>query len=218
MNIANYKSLVFDCDGVLLDSNRIKTQAFYTAALPYGEKAAKALADYHLLHGGVSRYKKFQYFLDNILEKSKHDETELKQLLNCYAKEVWKGLLTCDSFERLDLLRKKFSKAKWVVVSGGDQDELRRFFALRHLSHFFDGGIFGSPDNKQYILQREIQNKNIQKPGIFFGDTIYDHQVAKRARLDFVFVAGWSELADWRDYCQKHSVLHVSSLAELQEL
>ncbi|NLC22432.1 MAG: HAD family hydrolase, partial [Halomonadaceae bacterium] len=30
-----YLTLVFDCDGVVLDSNRVKTEAFYQATLPY---------------------------------------------------------------------------------------------------------------------------------------------------------------------------------------
>ena len=35
-SISDYKALVFDCDGVVLDSNRIKTEAFRIAALPWG--------------------------------------------------------------------------------------------------------------------------------------------------------------------------------------
>ena len=31
-NFYKYKSLVFDCDGVLLDSNKIKSDAFYELA------------------------------------------------------------------------------------------------------------------------------------------------------------------------------------------
>jgi hypothetical protein len=41
-------TLVFDCDGVVLNSNRIKTEAFRLVAAPYGEAAAEALVQYHL--------------------------------------------------------------------------------------------------------------------------------------------------------------------------
>ncbi|MFH7588150.1 HAD family hydrolase, partial [Oceanimonas smirnovii] len=61
--VTDYVTLVFDCDGVVLNSNKVKTEAFYKAALPYGEAAAQAMVDYHVAHGGVSRYKKFAYFL-----------------------------------------------------------------------------------------------------------------------------------------------------------
>lgn len=36
------KCLVFDCDGVILDSVPVKTRAFARLAEPYGEEAATA--------------------------------------------------------------------------------------------------------------------------------------------------------------------------------
>ena len=59
----DYATLVFDCDGGVLDSNRIKTEAFRSAALPWGEAAAQALVDHHIGHGGVSRVAKFGHFM-----------------------------------------------------------------------------------------------------------------------------------------------------------
>lgn len=62
--LIEYKTLVFDCDRVILNSNKVKTEAFYQSALAYGEQAAQALVEYHIANGGISRYKKFAYFLD----------------------------------------------------------------------------------------------------------------------------------------------------------
>ncbi|MDX1757946.1 MAG: HAD family hydrolase, partial [Marinobacter sp.] len=67
MSLSRYASWVFDCDGVILNSNRVKTEAFYQAALPYGESAARALVEYHVNNGGISRYAKFERFLTTIL-------------------------------------------------------------------------------------------------------------------------------------------------------
>ena len=53
-DIREYLTLVFDCDGVLLDSNKVKTDAFYKSALPYGENAANELVSYHKENGGIS--------------------------------------------------------------------------------------------------------------------------------------------------------------------
>ena len=63
LDISRYKTLVFDCDGVVLNSNSVKTSAFYKAALAYGEVAATALVEYHVANGGVSRYKSSRIFL-----------------------------------------------------------------------------------------------------------------------------------------------------------
>ncbi|UQB43268.1 hypothetical protein JX580_05170 [Thiomicrospira microaerophila] len=39
-------------------------------------------------------------------------------------------------------------RANWLIVSGGDQQELRGVFAARDLAKYFEGGIFGSPETK----------------------------------------------------------------------
>lgn len=191
--IGNYKTLVFDCDGVILNSNLIKTQAFYKAALPYGESAAQSLVDYHVDKGGVSRYKKFEYFLRSVVGRSEVDEIELQKLLTSYTENVWQGLLSCDVAEDLHRLREASSNSRWLIVSGGDQEELRRIFVHRNLDQLFNGGIFGSPDSKEKILSRELECNNIIKPAVFFGDSQYDYESARKAGLDFVFVSGWSE-------------------------
>jgi len=59
--ITIYKTLVFDCDGVVLNSNKIKTQAFYEATKQFGHESAQALVDYHVANGGISRYAKFEW-------------------------------------------------------------------------------------------------------------------------------------------------------------
>ena len=67
-NIASYKTILFDCDGVILNSNKIKTRAFKLASIPFGKEASNTLEDYHLRHGGISRYEKFDYFLTSIVQ------------------------------------------------------------------------------------------------------------------------------------------------------
>lgn len=192
MTLDNYKTLVFDCDGVILNSNKVKTQAFYNAALPYGETAARALVEYHVANGGISRYKKFELFLSK-MSSDKIEGPGLDELLKCYASEVRSGLLNCDVAEGLSDLREQTKHTNWLIVSGGDQLELREIFFERGLYTYFDGGIFGSPDTKDQILQREITRGNIQKCALFFGDSKYDFEAAKRAQLDFIFVSEWSE-------------------------
>ena len=194
--LSKYKSIVFDCDGVVLDSNQVKTQAFYNAAQSFGNEAAQMLVEYHMKNGGISRYKKFNYFMSTIIGKGTDGDT-LEALLALFAKEVKKGLLHCKVASGLEILRKQTKQANWMIVSGGDQDELRDVFSERDLAKLFDGGIFGSPDNKHIILEREIRCENIQLPALFVGDSKYDYEAANRAGLDFVFLTELSEVKDW---------------------
>lgn len=215
--IEQYNTLVFDCDGVVLNSNRVKTEAFYLAALPYGKQAAKALVEYHTAHGGVSRYKKFTYFLESLVPTHAPYTTgpDLDQLLVTYANEVLQGLLTCEIAPELLQLREKTARSRWLIVSGGDQAELRHVFTQRGLAEYFDGGIFGSPDTKDEILEREINNGNIQQRALFLGDSKYDYQAASGAGLDFVFLTGWTEVKGWEEWRNQYCLVSVERIGKL---
>lgn len=211
MMLKKYKTLVFDCDGVVLNSNKVKTEAFYRAALPYGRAAAQALTDYHLARGGISRYKKFEWFLATVVPEM--DGPDYEALLQAYAAEVKMGLLSCEA-ANLAPLRDKTPDANWLIVSGGDQKELRQVFDERNLQSFFDGGIFGSPDNKHDILSREMAAGNIQLPALFLGDSKYDLEAAEREKLDFMFVSDWSEWSDAGNY-KKNFKYYTTSIESL---
>ncbi|WP_273521644.1 HAD family hydrolase [Rhodosalinus sediminis] len=219
--VAEYATLIFDCDGVVLDSNRVKTEAFRAAALPWGTNAAEALVAHHVANGGVSRYAKFAHFIEYILPEHAPDAVpgrdgpDLQALLTTYAEHVRAGLMTCAVAERLADLRAATPAARWMIVSGGDQDELREIFAARRLAHLFDGGIFGSPDTKDDILARELASGGIARPALFFGDSKLDHEAASRAAVAFIFASAWSEFSGWRDYTDRHGVTVIRNLSTL---
>ena len=217
MNLSDYKALVFDCDGVVLDSNRIKTDAFRLAAQPYGSAAAEALVAYHVANGGISRYAKFAYFLEELVPQHAPgiEGPGIDELLASFADCVRAGLETCQVAEELENLRATTENARWLIVSGGDQSELRSIFKTRGLAELFDGGIFGSPDTKQDILNREIDSGSIENPALFLGDSKLDHLAASACNLDFLFVSKWTEFSDWQTYCARH---HLSSISEIAQL
>jgi len=213
MDIENYQTLVFDCDGVVLNSNKVKTEAFYKTALPYGESSAQQLVDYHVANGGISRYKKFEWFLHEILQGI--NGPNLEQLLTNYAAEVRHGLLTCEIASGLFELRKKTTHAKWLIISGGDQKELREIFSVRKLDSLFDGGIFGSPDSKEIILAREISAKNILENALFIGDSKYDYESSTKFGLNFLFLKKWSEFKNYSDFFEKKCVLILDDICAM---
>lgn len=212
-HVSQYETLVFDCDGVVLDSNRVKTQAFYEAALPYGRDAAQRLVEYHVNHGGISRYKKFALFLEEMVDGRRGPAME--SLLDTYAMRVRDGLMSCEIAPGLDELRQSTRESRWLIVSGGDQTEIREVFAARGISEYFDGGIYGSPDTKDEILARELDRKNISDTALFLGDSTYDHRASSEAGLDFIFISGWSEVPDWSLWCAGNNIPHVEDLQEL---
>ena len=81
-----YHSLIFDCDGVILNSNQIKSDAFYNVAKQFGDIAAKKLLKFHLENGGISRYKKFEYLMSNLI---KNDESKKLLMIFVMNFQLW---------------------------------------------------------------------------------------------------------------------------------
>jgi len=216
IDLKKYKSIVFDCDGVVLDSNVVKTEAYFRTAKNLGatDAQAQALVEYHVKLGGISRYHKFEWYLHEVLNQPVTEQA-VQALLDEFARELEVGLMECAVAEGLEDLRSATPKANWMILSGGDQQEIRALFAKRDLAKYFDGGLFGSPDNKDTVLVREIASGNLQFPALFIGDSKYDFDAANRAGLDFVFLSDWTEVADWQTYCAENNIVVHNSIVQL---
>lgn len=209
-----YRTWVFDCDGVLLDSNQVKTEAFRLAVLDYGQDVAGQLVDYHVANGGISRFKKFDYFFENILARSVH-AGEMETVLARFSEATKQGLLTCDEAPGLRALLAAIPEDQpRIVVSGGAQDELREVFAKRGLAQYFTA-IFGSPDTKETIFSRELSCGTLIEPAVYIGDSLYDYRAAMACNLDFIFVTGWSEFAQWEEFFADKNVRIIDNVSAL---
>ena len=211
-----YKTLVFDCDGVVLNSNQLKIQAYYDVAIKFGanKSQAQALVDHHVKLGGISRYPKFEYFLREIMQQAVTEQA-MQDLLESFTVEVKRLLTDCEISPYLADVRNNNMYAKWMIISGSDQLELRDIFQQRGIDKLFGGGIFGSPDNKDAILARELEAGNIVQPALFIGDSRYDHQASTNAGLDFVFLSAWTDVECWQDYCATNQIKVFNHLGDL---
>ena len=73
------KFLIFDFDGVLVDSVAIKGDVFAEIYEPYGKKISDLVRNHHFSNGGMSRYEKFRYYHKNYLNLTL-SEAELNKL------------------------------------------------------------------------------------------------------------------------------------------
>jgi len=216
IDLTQYKTLVLDCDGVVLNSNKTKVNAYFEVAKRNGatDAQAQALVDHHVQKGSFPRNGKIEYYLREILKQEVTDEV-MQQYMHTFDEILDKTLMDCEVSPGLQALREASQHSQWMLLSGGDQRELRTIFARRNLAHLFDAGIFGGPDTKDLVLAREKANGNLQLPALFIGDSKYDFEAATRAGLDFVFLSDWTEVADWQDFCQANKITVVGSLQEL---
>lgn len=214
IDVKKYSTLIFDCDGVILNSNKIKTKGFHKVASQFGDEPANRLVQYHLRNGGISRYQKFNYLFSEILGLSPL-QTDIDRLAKEYGEYVFNSLLHCEVVSGLKELRDELVDSTWMIVSGGDQVELNKIFAKRGLATLFDGGIFGSPETKEEIIKRERARGNIRLPAIVLGDSRYDHIAAMSHNIDFAFVSGWTELEQWQEYCMAYKIVTVPDIKSL---
>jgi len=218
VNPSLFDLIIFDCDGVILNSNHVKTNAFSLVASQYGESIAAELTNYHKLNGGVSRYAKFDYLLTQLLPKYGVPPVHTRdELLEQFKSIVFSQLITCQISPHLSSLRHSTQKASWAVVSGGDQDELRAVLSERNVDYFFNAGIHGSPRTKYNIIESMSPTMPSPDKVLFIGDSILDYEVASHFGFSFAFLSAWSEVG----YSQllDHGIYNVyndlSSLVDL---
>ena len=103
------KTIIFDFDGVILDSLNAKTDAFYQMYVPFGIEIAERVKKYHLLNGGISRYEKFKFWHKNYLNKD-ISKNEVDNLSDEFSKLVVDKVIKSKQVKGSIEFIKKYSK------------------------------------------------------------------------------------------------------------
>ena len=69
MIVDKFDTIIFDFDGVIVDSKEIRIRGFKNIFDEFSESLVKSLIDYHNKNGGISRYEKIEWFYKNLLKK-----------------------------------------------------------------------------------------------------------------------------------------------------
>lgn len=206
-DLTPYKTIVLDCDGVVLNSNQTKVDAYYNTAKQMGgsDEQAQAFVDYHLQLGSIPRNDKIRYYITEIIKQPLTPEL-FQAFMDTFTVILDETLMQCEVAPALIDLKRETAQAKWMLMSGGDQAELRQILPRRGLENLFELGIYGGPTKKNAHLATMIADGTITFPALFIGDSRFDHQASTGAGLDFIFVADWTDMVDWKAYCKEHQV------------
>lgn len=213
-----YKSIVFDCDGVILDSNRIKTDAFRKALAEEPVELVDTFIQYHKENGGVSRYIKLQYYFNEIKKQEEYSQT-LDDALARFAAIVREELIKAPMIEGVEafLYLCQANKVPCFVNSGGDQEELREVFVERGIEHLFSM-ILGSPASKKENLAKLFAEDRLSTPILFYGDAYSDYLAAKAYEIDFIYVSGVSEWIEGSEFCSQNNISVIEDFKKLLRL
>lgn len=205
--------IILDCDGVLMDSNRVKEEAFVKITRSqFGKDAAEFMREFHRLNGGQSRRIKFQAVIDKFAPDQSH---LLEDLCQQFAQLSHDGILNCKLAKDCEkvLITLRSQKKRLMVLSGTPSETLEDVITQRKLYSNFER-LMGSPKSKiQHLI--DLHNDGVLKSGsdfVFIGDSLTDLDASKEFQNCHFF---WSEEFEAIDVQRKESIATVGRLAQL---
>jgi phosphoglycolate phosphatase-like HAD superfamily hydrolase len=181
------QNILWDFDGVILDSNTVKRAAFGRLLEQHEPAAVDALLRYHDANGGLSRYHKIRYFFTGILGRPIAD-SEVDRLAGRFS-DLVKDELRQPRYvitESVRFIRRHHRRYNFHVVSGADEAELQELCHAHHIAGCFRS-IHGSPtpkvDNVRVLLERRAYRP---VETILIGDSVNDLDAARENGVLFL--------------------------------
>ncbi|MFC1621040.1 HAD family hydrolase [Candidatus Omnitrophota bacterium] len=180
------KVIIFDFDGVIADSNNVKTQAFVELFKDHPRHITESVRKFHLENGGMSRFDKFRYIYKNFI-KEPLPEYRFKELCAGFNALVMDGVINAPIFDGvIEFLEKNKDNYLMHIVSGTPEQEIREIAKRRRLDKYFLN-IYGSPRSKKELIDRLVEDNNYNREEVvFLGDSINDYEGAMGAGVEFV--------------------------------
>jgi phosphoglycolate phosphatase-like HAD superfamily hydrolase len=190
-------AVIFDCDGVLLDSNTLKVALFreVVAAAGFAPADVARFSAFQAANFGMSRYRLFEALLgwEELVARPVVTQPEL---VAAYATLLRGRYVTCPATPAMREVVGGIA-AERFVVSGSDEAELREVLAERGDAALFRT-ILGSPVTKERNIALVLADLDTRHPGlprdqvVFVGDAEADWRGASAHGIRFVYMDGFS--------------------------
>jgi len=180
------KNILWDFDGVILDSMPVKEYGFREIFKEFDNNLVNKLLEYHNKNGGLSRYVKIRYFYEELLGQDIVDD-EVNKIANNFS-IIMKEELSNKKYlieETIEFIKDNYSKYNFHIVSGSDQTELRFLCKELDIEKYFIS-IYGSPIHKNDLVKNLLIKKDYkQNETILIGDSINDYEASRINNIDF---------------------------------
>lgn len=211
MNFKHVDYIVFDCDGVILQSNSIKSDAFRYALSGEPADLVDKLVEYHKAHGGVTRREKITYFYQRLKGSGTKEDVDIA--CERFGQYCQHNLATvpfiCGVREFIERLT-----VPVFVVTGGDQLEVRKLFEARNFAKHFQE-ILGGPASKRENMLSLQKAGCFEGRGLYFGDSLLDFELAEEFEQAFCFVSTDSEWVHGIKYCSRVGAETIKDFSDL---
>jgi phosphoglycolate phosphatase-like HAD superfamily hydrolase len=185
--LTGYKVILWDFDGVLIDSNQIREAGFTKVLSNYPDSQVAELITFHRKNGGLSRYVKFRYFFEQIRNETVNDD-EIINLSDRFSL-IMRDLLLDSTLlieDSISFLRNNVNFFDMHIVSGSDQNELRDICMGHGIDKYFIT-INGSPKSKPQLIREIFERYGYSVTDVvLIGDSINDYEAAEGYGIDFI--------------------------------
>jgi phosphoglycolate phosphatase-like HAD superfamily hydrolase len=180
------RTIIFDFDGVIVDSVDIKAQAFCHLFRDQPEAIRKRIVDLHVNHSGMSRYEKFRIiyheFLNRVISDAELERLGAEFSHFCVDKVVNVAYVA----GALEFISNHYNEYDLFVASSTPETELRDIVNRRGIGEFFKG-VYGTPRTKVDICRMILQQNQLSpQDAVFIGDSLSDYQVARQCGTHFI--------------------------------
>lgn len=179
------KNIFFDFDGVIAESVNAKTEAFRKLYEPYGEEIAQKVVQYHIAHGGISRFEKFKYWEKIFFDKDL-SEQQLAELANKFSLLVLDEVIASEEVKGVrSFLENYHNRLNFWVITGTPTTEIEIIAKQKNLSKYFRG-LHGSPEKKEHWTEFLIDKFQLKREEtLFLGDATTDMKAAEHSEIIF---------------------------------
>lgn len=182
-----WSALFFDFDGVILDTTKMKAEAFASMYARHGKELLKKALAYHREHGGISRVIKLKYIEEKLLGRSISQE-KLNQLAKEYSARTIEKVKHSNFIPGAKDVIESLNGKLAFVISGTPQTDLDEIVDDMDLRRYFKE-VHGSPRLKPDIARDIIKRYDLDpKECLFFGDAPTDLRTAKELKMHFIGV------------------------------
>jgi len=180
------KAVVFDLNGVIIDSNKFNAELFKEVFSKYGENVANAVANHYLHNGGIPRKLRMEMYLRDFANIEPTYDRVI-QLLDKFSRLLKERLSSVPLVKGVkDFLEKNRDKYLFFISSGALPGDIKRILTQKDIIHYFTG-VYGSPFPKNEHLKDIMSEYNLSNNEVvFIGDSIHDYDAAKQTGVCFV--------------------------------
>lgn len=194
---AKYKDFLFDFDGVIANSNRLKEDAIRRAVGPFcDDRLCNEFVKFFVQGNGIPREIKVNEYFDS---------GTAGLILKAYASEL------ADTSSSVDLIPGvadfisvlNSNSIRPIILSGGNIQEIRSVLDRHDLTNSFSD-IFAGPKTKDQNFSDHIKGSDNL---IYFGDSLSDFKFAQRFSIDFIFIYGYTQFENWKEFFETRMLI-----------